>query len=301
MKKNTGIISLMTIVIIIVIVVIYMNTAPKNDPVFTTLTGSATYICTSNKTIAAKYYENSITPVVAAGNPTVPSGSVTLSLSDGRTLTLPQATAASGARYANSDETIIFWNKGNAVMFSENGQQVYAGCIALSDDSGSLPRAYGNSARGISIRYPDAYTVNEAYSYQAFAGKVINGVSFAIPSSMATGTNLSQDSYISIEQTTQSQPCTTNLFLDQARGGVAHSITEGGVTYLVASSSDAAAGNRYEETVFTLPGTNPCTSVRYFIHYGAIENYPKGLVREFDKVSLLMQFDTIRRTLLIAQ
>ena len=69
------------------------------------------------------------------------------------------------------------------------------------------------------------------------------------------------------------------------------------MTYSVASSTGAAAGNRYEETVYALPGTNHCIAVRYFIHYGVIENYPVGLVREFDKKSLLKEFDTIRRTL----
>ena len=66
-------------------------------------------------------------------------------------------------------------------------------------------------------------------------------------------------------------------------------------------STGAAAGNRYEETVYTLPGTNPCIAVRYFIHYGVFQNYPAGTVREFDQQALLASFDAIRHTLVIVQ
>lgn len=54
--------------------------------------------------------------------------SVSLALSDGRTLTLPQAMSASGARYANASESIVFWNKGHTAFIDENGKPSYSGC-----------------------------------------------------------------------------------------------------------------------------------------------------------------------------
>jgi hypothetical protein len=72
-----------------------------------------------------------------------------------------------------------------------------------------------------------------------------------------------------------------------------------GVTYSVSSSMGAGAGNRYEETVYALVGTRPCFAVRYFVHYGAIENYPSGTIQQFNKQALLKEFDSIRRTLVI--
>jgi hypothetical protein len=59
-----------------------------------------------------------------------PSSSVRLVLSDGRNLTLPQAMSASGARYANKDESIVFWNKGDTAFLEENGRTTYEGCTA---------------------------------------------------------------------------------------------------------------------------------------------------------------------------
>jgi putative hemolysin len=55
-------------------------------------------------------------------------GSVELALSDGRSLTLPQAMSASGARYANKDESFVFWNKGNTAFIDEGGKTTYQGC-----------------------------------------------------------------------------------------------------------------------------------------------------------------------------
>jgi len=45
----------------------------------------------------------------------------------------------------------------------------------------------------------------------------------------------------------------------------------------------------------------PLYGSAYFVHYGAIENYPQGAVKEFDKAGLLSLFDQIRQTLVIVQ
>ncbi|MCL5017271.1 MAG: hypothetical protein M1155_01230 [Patescibacteria group bacterium] len=78
-------------------------------------------------------------------------------------------------------------------------------------------------------------------------------------------------------------------------------ITEGGNDYSVASTTDAAAGNRYQETIYAFPYTNPCIAIHYFIHYGVFENYPAGKVKQFDMQAILDQFDQIRRSLIVNQ
>ena len=49
-------------------------------------------------------------------------------LSDGRKLTLPQALSGSGARYANADDSFVFWNKGYTAFIDERGKPTYSGC-----------------------------------------------------------------------------------------------------------------------------------------------------------------------------
>jgi hypothetical protein len=57
---------------------------------------------------------------------------VILQLSDGRNLTVPQTLSASGIRYANTDESFIFWSKGITAFTEENGQQTYTDCVDAS-------------------------------------------------------------------------------------------------------------------------------------------------------------------------
>lgn len=160
-----------------------------------------------------------------------------------------------------------------------------------------LSQVYANTAEGFSLRLPSGYVTDEKYIYQELGpSKDISGIRFTIPAAVAAGTNLSTDSYISIEKIPNVRECTASLFLEQ---GTVQTITEGDTAYSVASSTGAAAGNRYEETVYALKGTNPCIAVRYLIHYGVFENYPAGTVREFDKRALLAAFDAIRRSLTI--
>jgi len=169
-------------------------------------------------------------------------------------------------------------------------------------------QTYTNDKLGFSIKLPMGYTIDESYIYEELGpGKSSPGVKFTIPASVAAGTNLSSDTYISVEEIPLANiprgVCSAAYFVDPET--TVHAVLDGDVTYSVASSTGAAAGNRYEETVYALPDTSAsrrtCIAVRYRIHYSVFENYPAGAVREFDKAALLAQFDTIRRMLVIAQ
>ena len=93
------------------------------------LINSVVYTCDQGKTINAEYYESDLKTVVTPDMPPTPTGSVKISLSDGRKMTLPQTISADGVRYANTDESFIFWSKGNGVMVLENNQEKdFTGC-----------------------------------------------------------------------------------------------------------------------------------------------------------------------------
>lgn len=138
------------------------------------------------------------------------------------------------------------------------------------------------------------YVRNMNHIYAVAPGVETKGSSYTIPAALAAGTNLSTDTYISYEES-DSATCEPKDFLD----GVTEvsEVTDDGVTYLVAHSVGAAAGNRYDETVFVFKDYKPCNAVRYFIHYGVIENYPEGTVTEFDRAALVAEFDDFRRAL----
>ncbi len=94
---------------------------------------TATFACAKDKSIKATFHQGSSAPAAPApGEPPRPTGSVHLVLSDGRSLTLPQTISADGARYANPDESFIFWNVGNTAFIEENGKQTYSDCVTKS-------------------------------------------------------------------------------------------------------------------------------------------------------------------------
>lgn len=75
------------------------------------------------------------------------AGNVALSI-NARQLVLPQAVSASGARYANEDGSIEFWNKGDAASFTLDGTT--HACSATDDPSPwAEARKRGVLARGI--------------------------------------------------------------------------------------------------------------------------------------------------------
>ena len=117
---------------------------------------------------------------------------------------------------------------------------------------------------------------------------------------MATGTNLSSDSYISVEQIPNLSSCIARPFLWKGQE-ITLSPADDVTQFLVASSTGAAAGNRYENAVYVQQDTNPCTAVRYYIHFGSIENYPPGTVREYDRQKLISEFDAIRQSFRVTQ
>jgi len=46
-----------------------------------------------------------------------------------------QAISASGARYANTDESIVFWNKGDTAFIQEGDVTTYENCVVVPAES----------------------------------------------------------------------------------------------------------------------------------------------------------------------
>ena len=294
------------LVVAIVLIALLIGVARTRDKTVETPTlagtpaNSVSYVCNEGKTINAQFYPNKFSA----------SGSAKVTLSDGRIHELAQTVSADGARFVNVDESFVFLSKGNgALVLENNSEKSFIGCIGLNPNTTGLylPEKYSNSSYGFSLRLPsrgttteEGYVVNDSYVYTALGPETsIQGVQFKIPQFFSDGTNLSNDSYISVESISRTQSCSANLFLDQEKN--TQQVAEGQTIYSVASSTGAGSGNRYEEAVYAIPGTNPCIAVRYYIHYGVLENYPKGTKIEFEKKILLLEFDAIRKSLVLAQ
>jgi membrane-bound inhibitor of C-type lysozyme len=94
---------------------------PKNtsaEKVTGSIINSVTFSCAGNKTIQALFFADK----------------AELTLSDGRHMLLLQAISASGARYANTDESFVFWNKGNTAFIEESYKTTFKDCITTGTD-----------------------------------------------------------------------------------------------------------------------------------------------------------------------
>ena len=87
------------------------------------------YDCAQGRTLTAAYFTGP-TRTAPSGAP-LPGGHVVLTLADGKTLTLPQTLSGSGIRYANPDESFVFWSKGDTAFVEEGANRTvtYADCV----------------------------------------------------------------------------------------------------------------------------------------------------------------------------
>jgi membrane-bound inhibitor of C-type lysozyme len=122
---------------------------------------AATFMCKNKKTIAAVFHNGT-------------KNTVSLTLSDGRALDLPQAISASGARYATADEKVVFWNKGNTAFMTEGGVTTFADCstdgytdVVKPGTTNTHPSAssvtYTNTKYGFALSYPKGLDTREAF------------------------------------------------------------------------------------------------------------------------------------------
>lgn len=292
------------------------QTTPPSVTMISTSTAAATpvvvatafFLCQNNQSITATFYDNPEQVNQASAGQPLPTGSVVLDFSKGTTITLPQTPSADGVRYASLDDTTVFWNKGNGAQVTLDGNSTdYFGCVLVSPDTNqvSLPSSYVDAGATFSIRLPNlgnassSFTVNPTYIKELDPTHIIPGDKFIIPANMASGTNLSNDTYLSIEHMASTSRCNAKDFMYPDEEIVVSTTTDTGINYSFARTSGAAALNRYEELVYVLSDSIPCTAIRYFLHYSEINSYPPDTVSEFDRNKVLSIFDAIRHSLVL--
>lgn len=156
---------------------------------------------------------------------------------------------------------------------------------------------YRDRQMGFSISYPDGWRVDRQHVYSALGpGKEIRGVAFHIDPSIATGTNLSDESYLAVEVLPNVQPCAAEPFLDDAIDKPRIKSNNNGIQWSVLDGADQGAGNIYEETVQAAIGSQPCIATRAFVHSTNIGNYDPGSVKAFNRGKLNAVIDKMRHS-----
>lgn len=122
--------SILTVIIFIVGFVYVLKIEPSSLNKDQTFITSVTYHCDNDREITVSYFNGPEKPI-SPGDTPQPTGSVNVSFDTNPSQTLNQTISASGVRYANSDESLIFWNKGNSALIMRNNTMdlTYSNCL----------------------------------------------------------------------------------------------------------------------------------------------------------------------------
>lgn len=139
-KKDIGSWIVILITVSFIIIMAQTHTIPaKPLPIgkqpASRLIAKAVFLCDGEKSVITAFYSGETIPSASPDLPPVPGGSADLILSDGRSMNLPHVVSADGGRYANADESFVFWNRGDTAFITENNAQTFANCAAYQGNN----------------------------------------------------------------------------------------------------------------------------------------------------------------------
>lgn len=109
------VISTIVLIIVIVVAISVLVSSDKggSSQTETEFSRTAVYICDGANAMEVGYGDDM----------------VEVRLSDQREFTLEEKVSASGDKYANEDDTAVFWVKGEDAFFEENGSKTFNNCV----------------------------------------------------------------------------------------------------------------------------------------------------------------------------
>lgn len=191
------------------------------------------YQCDEGKFISAAFYEGTPAPAPAPGEPPTPVGSVELSLNGAASTTLAQTISASGVRYANTDESFVFWSKGDEALVMRNNAMdpAYTNCRTAAGYEGWSAA----TTNGVTFKYPNP-----------FPGSYVSAVTWPPEVTKLTGVYTCAPA----TSTTAGAPQRVEKTIQ-------------GSTYCVTTSNEGAAGSTYVTSVYTTHGFQVTLVLRY--------------------------------------
>ena len=167
---------------------------------------------------------------------------------------------------------------------------------------------YRNEEYGFEIKYPKDFIINEDYAYDVSGGlstsgsMMLPGVSFSVPASYTTGTNLNPDTKISVEFNAKvlDECIADNFFREGPNPVILSQEIIDNVTFSKGFTADTTAGNSYSTTVYSTfeePFGSPlCFGIRLFIRTANIMIYEPGTVKVYDSAKLESVFNEMLST-----
>ena len=238
------------------------------------------------------------------------TSSVVLMLSDGTTLSLPQTISGSGIRYESNSvgSNVIFVSKGDSATLSNSASTTdmrYTTCITANITSASTAgyENYTDRSSTFSFIFPKDFSVSGTdmgYNSQSWAqGATTTGMELAridVPQNYESGTNFG-NAWFTVGASSNPSAvatCLVNTF-DVPTATTTRTIING-VLFTKMTFTGAGAGNRYDTTSYRAIHAGMCYAIEYTIHYGVLQNYPKGAVTQFNEQKIRSALDHVAQS-----
>ncbi|MFA6253904.1 MAG: MliC family protein [Candidatus Paceibacterota bacterium] len=184
-----------------------------------------------------------------------------LTLNDGRHLLLNQAVSASGARYANRDESFVFWNKGDTAFITEKdplaslgtSKTTFANCVlAENNQTGTVEQYFSQNLK----TFVDDET----------------GITFQYPDKILTKYIETVDWPPKVQELREPFSCVETGAETGRAGKTARQIING-QDYCVTKESEGAAGSIYTNYVYAFPYNNTTIIFTFSLRFVQCDNY----------------------------
>jgi hypothetical protein len=145
-------------------------------------------------------------------------------------------------------------------------------------------RSYGGHGDGYAISFPVDARVHTNVQVNAYNALIrVADISGALASANYKGTNL-RDASVSLAVSRDTKVVSACSAGKAANGESAEgSIMLDGVPFFRFASDDAGAGSRWQWTIYRAVHNGACYEIVESMVWGAIENYPVGAVKPFDR------------------
>ncbi|MDB5189807.1 MAG: hypothetical protein JWN49_133 [Parcubacteria group bacterium] len=285
MKRTYTSLAIILLVLIVAVVAYMLYPVKQNEPAVITPSGAVAYTCDSGKTFTATFSDTD----------------VALTLSDGRSLTLPHVMSGSGIRYEQGNVVLV--GKGSDAFIEENGAQTYVNCVvnaaAPVTTTTTTNTTFTDQGHTFSFSYPSDFTASGAgigYTQEWMSNATTTGLVLAkltLPRSFQSSTNFSEAKLT--VGTSADAAAVASCLTDTTGTSVSKStVTINGTTYTKFVGSDAGAGNLYQTTSYHTKRNSQCYVVEYTIHSTNIGNYsPDQGIKEYDSVKVNALLDSV--------
>ena len=248
----------------------------------------------TNSNIVTYYCDNGIIKAEYGDN------GVSLSLKDGRNITLPQTISGSGIRYELG--TTTFSSKGDNAFLTENNIQTYSNCVSGNQTTNQDINTYTNSSKTFSFSYPNKFILSGGdigYSQDWAIGSSNLGILLTvvkIPQSFLPKTNFG-DAKFTVGTSADPDAIKNCLTPNDGNTGTTSEVLINSRKFTKTEFTDVGAGNYYDTTSYRTLYNDQCYSIEYTIHSTNIFNYsPDQGIKEFNKTDITLILENIARS-----